>query len=542
MKSKVGIIFISITIALLVIILAMLVNHLICRDGNAPQTLIRIDEKVVGVINSAKNSITGVTDYIKYVFKKATAIKTPEYPSDYLPLYPESSVTSYTFNETTNTLKISVGTKDTLNVIYDFYNSMFINDITVDYFKQFKDESNYSAYGMIGNFTFLLEAIPNDDEKYEYQIKTQLHYLINDELAMENFYRQQNVADSYIFTNPYIHLYQKDGDESYIYLQLIDYKSQLLDIDTHVELYINDEFYSSRYYGDTIRIPLSALNKMQNIKMISFDNNECIRAVDILEDLLIYNAYGQTDLYELTENYNKVRNLFIINSESIEDISYFNYFTNLESLYFEGNSEIDNYSSLLYLKDLSALHLKNVNDNIINELHELASLTRLEISDSKYDIYLGENFNTYSCKELKLSNCSNIIFDEYGLLSLTLERLDILYNYSIDSLEFISVYPNLRVLNLSNCDNLSTLISTDNLPNLNVITINNCQEFDFSQPLDNSPSLMNVKLTSNSSFSKINVESLQSIWTNNNLVVFEVNNCIHAEDIIYYDRPWYKEN
>ena len=456
MKSKVGIIFISIIIALLVILMALLINHLVCQDGDAPQTLIDIDQKASSVYNSAKNSIADFFSYVKYVFIKATAIQTPEYPADYLPLYPDCRVTSYSFNGITNSLNISFGTEDSFNAIYNHYYLLFADDINVNYFKQYKLNDKYLASGMIGNFTFLLEAVPSDNKKYSYEITTQLHYLVGDEFRMENFFRSQKAINSYVFSSPYIYMYQMPEDNDYIYLQLKDYKSQMFALDTHVEMYIDGEFFASRYYGGTIRVPIDTFSKMKNVMMVSFDSNNCIRGVDVMKNTLCYNAEGHEDLYDLASNYSDTENLYIYNSEGLKEISYLQYFKNIKSLYLTGNDKIKNYSCLLGLSSLSKLYLDNVNNEIIYDLNQLNQLEMLQISNCETDIDLGEDFVDLQCKDITLNNCPNLTFDEYGLFSFHLERLAIEYNNSLDSIGFIAAYPNMRIIELSNCDNLST--------------------------------------------------------------------------------------
>lgn len=337
-------------------------------------------------------------------------------------------------------------------------------------------------------------------------------------------------------------MYQLQSDTENIYLQLKDYKSRLLSLDTHVELYIDDEFFASRYYGDTIRIPISTFSKMRNVKMISFDNNNCVHAIDIMENTLCYDAKDRIDFYDLAEKYSNAKNLFISNSDALEDISYLQYFIDLESLYFEGNDKIDNYLPLLNLPNLTELSLKKINDHVIQKLNLIEKLDVLELTDCKIEISLGEDFANLSCKELKINNCPNLSFDEFGLFSVQLERLSISYNYSLNSIGFIAPYPNMHIIDLSYCDGLSTMLNTVNLPNLNMLTIDNCQVFDLSQPLDNIPSLMHVTLSNNPNFAKISNEYIKSIWANSNLIIFDVTNCNNINEIDYFNKPWKKVN
>ena len=540
MKSKKGIIFISVVIAVLLIILALLVNHLVCRDGIAPPALLSIDSKITSIYHSITNAFTEVTDYIKYVFMKASAIQTPEYPSDYLPLYSGSRVLEYSFDQSTNSVLVSCGTNDTFDSIMSSYYDIFSGDLSVSYFKQYIINDKYTAYGMIGNFVFFLEAQPSENEKYRYEINTQLHYLTGSELLQENFFRLQGGINSQLYTTPYIYMYQLPADDDYICFQLRDYKSRLLAIETNVELYIDEELYGISYYDDTIRVPVSLLSGLHDIKMISYDGNDCIRAFDIMEKTLVYDAAGQSDFYELASNYNSGENLYIINTDDVDDISYLIYFTNINSLYLEGSESIQNYSTILSMDSLKRLFLKNTSSDIFSRLNSLADLKTLEISYCSADIQLGNDFVSLPCSELTLDNCSNLYFDDYGLFSVNLESLTIKNNYSLESIGLTAVYPNLRSLSFEQCDGLLSVLITSNLPNINSLEVSNCLQFDLTQSFDNTSSLMNVNFADNPALGEHGEKYIHSIWTCENLVTYSIEGCRYINDIDYAGHPWEK--
>lgn len=538
MKSKRGTIFAYIMITILVIVIALLINHIICKDGQANENLMKIDSKAVEIFNSVTSDIKSSLNYVKYIYQNITSIKAQEYPDDKLPLYEGSKVIDYTFDENANSLQISVGTNDSFETINAQYQAMFTNEIEVDYFKKFDNPQNYTAYGMIGNFTFLLEVTPSEHKKYDYEINTQLNYLKGDDLNRENFYRQHVGSNSYLYSNPYIYMYMMPNDKDNIYLQLKDYKSQLLNIDTHVELYIDSELYSSRYYGDTIVLPVSKLNQLHTVKMIAFDENGCIWAIDEMQNTLCYDASGQSDFYNLASYYSSVQNLFIYNTETIKDIGYLQYFTNLKSLYLQGNDNINNYSTISNMTVLSELYLDSADNIIIENLNQIKSLNVLKLSNIKLEIDLGADFTNLQCSELIIDNCPNLTFDDYGLFSMSLERLKIDYNYSLQSIGFISVYPQLHMIDISNCDRLSTVLNTINLPNLNMFSVNNCASFDLSQPLDNMNSIMNVRFENNISLGKHSTEYINSVWSNNQLITYKVENCTNVNSFSYNNNVW----
>lgn len=538
MKSKRGIIFASIIIAILVIVMVLLVNHIICQNDKAPAALKKIDNKSVEIYNSAADSITSSLNYVIYIYQKITAIDAPEYPNDNLPLYHESRVIDYKFDDESNSLWISSGSNDSFETITADYQAMFTDELTVDYFKQYSSTQSYTAYGMVGNFTFLMEIMPSEHRKYDYEINTSLSYLKGNDLDMENFFRQNVGSNSYLYSNPYIHMYMMPNDNENIYLQLRDYKSQLLNIDTHVKLYIDGELHSTRYYGDTIVLPVSALNQLHIVRMIAFDENDCIWAIDEMQNTLLYNASAQTDFYELASYFSSAQNLFVYNTDSIEDIGYLQYFTNLESLYLRGNDKITDYNTILNMPVLSELYLDNVNNRIVKNLNQIKSLNVLELSNISLDIDLGADFANLQCSELIIDNCSNVTFDEYGLFSMSLERLEIDYNYSLKNIGFISVYPQLHILDISNCDRLTTVLNTVNLPNLNMVSIDNCAAFDLSQPLDNMNSLMYVSFANNIALAKHSDIYINSIWSNTQLISFSVQSCNNVDDFSYNYEVW----
>ena len=431
MKSKTGIIFISIVTAVLFIVLMLLINHLICRDGDAPSALLAIDSKVYYIYNSVTDWLDKAFDYIKYVFMKASAKQTPEYPGDHLPLYAGSRVLEYTFNESTNTVNILCGTNDSFDSIISSYFELFSEKTELSYFKEYIINDKYTSYGMIGNFVFLLEVEPSQNDKYHFVIKTDLHYLTGNELEQENFFRLLGGVNSYLYTTPYIYMYQIPGDTEYIYFQLRDYKSRLLSIETYVKLYIDENLYDIRYYGDTVRVPVSAFNEMRNVKMVSYDSSGCIRAFDIMEKTLVYDAKGKIDYYDLASYYNSCQNLYIINTQDINDISYLIYFTRVRSLYIQGSEKTENYSTILSLTSLEKLFLKGISGDIIHNLNVLGNLKVLEISDYSDEIQLGNYFINTSCAEIALDNCPNLYFSDNGLFSVKLERLSVKSNYSL---------------------------------------------------------------------------------------------------------------
>lgn len=542
MKSKAGIIFISVIIAVLFIVMALLVNHLICRDGEAPSALLSVDSKVSQMYHSVMSGVNKVFSYIKYVFMKASAIQTPEYPSDYLPLYSGSRVLEYTFDETTNTVYVTSGTNDSFDSILSSYFDLFSQSASVDYFKEYIINDKYTAYGMIGNFVFMLEVFPSESDKYHHEIKTELHYLTGDALKQENFFRLQGGINSYLYTTPYIYMYQIPGDSDNIYFKLRDYKSQLLSINTNVRLYIDEELYGVRYYGDTIRVPISALNEMHNIKMIAYDDNKCIRAFDIMENVLVYDAQGEKDFYNLASYYNSCENLFIINTDNINDISYLIYFTHMRSLYIEGSDKIENYGTISSITSLERLFLKNTNSDFIQQLSTLENLKTLEISDYNQIIQLGNYFISLPCAEITLDNCPNLYFSDNGLFSVNLERLSVKNNYSLKSIGLIAVYPKLREINFENCDGFLSILNTANLPNINSINIAGCNQFDLTQSFDNTSSLINAAFTNDAALGEVSQKYIQSVWACENLVSYNVSGCRYISEIAYEGQPWEKVN
>lgn len=542
MRYRSGIVFISIAIVIVIFVLALMINHMICVGGDAPEALLRIDTVFMKAVNAVGKVFTDFFDYTKYLFEKITTKKTPEYPADQMPLYPECKIREYSFDENTNTVDISLDTADTLAIVSEYYDVFFTGKTSVDYFKQYISEDDYTAYGMIGNFTFLLQTQPSSAKKYSTTIDIHLHYMKGSEAARENFFRSNGGMDSYLFTHPYIYMYQLKGDNESVYLQLRDYKSQLLNIETNVELYIDNVFYSSRYYGDTIRVPIDQLNGMHRIEMISYDENGNVAAMDILENAVCYNAAVQQSLYDLTEKYSNALHIFMYNTESLTDISFFFYFPHLQSLYFEGSDKIQDYSSLLLLEDISLLSISGVDDDVLTRLFTLQNLKMLEIQNTPYEISLGESFISLQAPELIIKNCTNILFDEYGLFSFRLERLEIENNYSMDSLSFISPYPNFRMLSLKNVDNLYTITNTANLEQLNMLSLENCRQLDFSQPINTTSSLMRVDFADCASLGKNGDEHISTIWQSDNLLYFSAKGCSHISDISYQSAPWDEVN
>ncbi|MBN2880060.1 MAG: hypothetical protein JXN65_10590 [Clostridia bacterium] len=538
MNSKTKLILIIIVIVMLATVLLLLINHMACADGEAPQSLLSIDAKMSALYQAVIKPFVKAFDYVKYVFQKASAIQTAEYPSGYLPLYPDSRVLEYSFDPITNSLSIVSGTNDSFSQISSFYDGLFSGQIAADYLRQFKNESSYTIYGMIGNFAFLSEIQPSDSKKYGYEIDTELHYLKGGELAMENFFRKLNSSSAFIYSNPYIYMYQKTGDEQSIYLQLRDYKSQLLNLNTSVELYIDNELYAKRYYGDTIRMSISELSSIHRIMMVAYDSYNCIRAVDVMENALCYDASGQTDFYALVSDFSKADHLYIYNTESIVDISYLIYFSELKSLFLEGGNEAKNYTTILSLPSLKRLFIKDISDPMIYKLNVLNGLEVLQIDTCGLNLSLGDDFAALACRDIELINCPYLTFDAGGILPGNMERLSISRNYSLSDIAFVSAYPNMHVLELSDCDGMITLLNTSSLPNLNMLTISGCRVFDLSQPLSGMPMLMNTALKNNPTLASADDSFLNSFWASENVIAFSVSGCGNGSDIEYSAEPW----
>jgi len=230
-----------------------------------------------------------------------------------------------------------------------------------------------------------------------------------------------------------------------------------------------------------------------------------------------------------------------VNSNVISDIPYISYFTDLKSLYLDGSKNIDDYSPILNLKNIEILCLGQADNKIITHISQLENLKLLKLAGCSQNISLGKDFTSASFRELELINCPNLSFDKNGLLPFSLERLSVTYNYSLDSISFVSVYPNLHIIELSKCDNLLTVFNIKNLQGLNILNIDNCQQFCPSQPFDNLISLQKVSFSGLSSINEAGISYINSIWSNNNLIEFNVLNITGINDFTYYNEPWRKD-
>jgi len=131
-----------------------------------------------------------------------------------------------------------------------------------------------------------------------------------------------------------------------------------------------------------------------------------------------------------------------------------------------------------------------------------------------------------------------LTFDAGGVLPGNLERLSISRNYSLSDIAFVTAYPNMHILDLSDCDGMITLLNTSNLPNLNMMTISDCRVFDFSQPLSGMTMLMNTALKNNPSLAATDDSFLNSFWAGENVIAFSVSDCGNGSDIEYSAEPW----
>lgn len=410
----------SLRILCLLSILLLAISFCGCSstEDNSSQSANSVGEKITHTLNVVGDSFRDFFSYCENLYLKITNINVPEYPSNHLPLYPNARVTSYNYTDNNYSIDVSCGTDDSFDTIYQYYQELFSTSIIADYFVEYAYEDEYYAYGMIGNFTFLLHVMPsNEKEKHPYTISTQLYYLLDGDLDMENTFRQLKGTNSYIFTNPYIYIYRKSEDINNIYFQLRNYKCDMLNIEMSVELYINNKFYKSRYLGDTIRVPLAELSQMCNIKMIGFDNKNCIRSFVIMDNTLIFNSNDFFELSSLSTDYPQVKNAYIYNTQNLTDISAISTLNHLEYLRFEGNNKISDYSDILSLLSLSKLFVSNVDSSLIYQLNQLNMLDILEISNCTTPISLNAHFGNLPCKEIQLTNCQEITLDSAVILS-----------------------------------------------------------------------------------------------------------------------------
>ncbi len=101
----------------------------------------------------------------------------------------------------------------------------------VDYKAEYILDNEYYAYGMIGNFTFLIEIMEASDSikgDYEYTIATNIHYLLDNELETETSFRELKGTNASIYINPNIKIYQKTSDADGIYFEFPLYKMELI--------------------------------------------------------------------------------------------------------------------------------------------------------------------------------------------------------------------------------------------------------------------------------------------------------------------------
>ena len=258
----------------------------------------------------------------------------------------------------------------------------------------------------------------------------------------------------------------------------------------------------------------------------TFDHLRELPNLKALYLLDVFDSVGMSVIEDSTYDYNSIRYLTQLETikiyNSLNDIGFMKYLTNLTDIDLEDCSNINDLEPLRKLTKLKHLNLKQcIRITSLEPLKNLLHLQSLNISNYELLYHLihlqtmeittlNPSINLISLKKLHI-RCENITSLEPLSNLVNIEYLDLQFCQNITSLEPLSNLINITYLNLNlnSCSNINCLVSLSNLVNIEILYLYDCEKITSLEPLRTLIKLTELCVTICSQID--NVDALQNL-------------------------------